>query len=497
MSGRGRWLLLISWQSAEPSPAIVAHPPGVASLDEAHAAIEQWEHYSGKRLDGAQRLAVEHMMAESEPGKWAARTTGRAVSRQNGKGDEVEVVEAWDLTQRAAPIVHTCHEIPTAKKAHLRLVAHLEGNRDLRRLVKQVRYANGDQSIQMTNGGEIVYRTRTAGGARGLDDIARLVVDEAQHAQPEQLASSTPILAVNPNPQTNFMGSAGIEGRSSFWWGLRKRALSGGGGEFAWLEHSAERVGLNRDGRVVSEPVDVTDRSLWASANHAYPDRISAEFLAEQLGTLGTRLFGREHLCIWDPYDDGELGVVPFDVWSDLVDTRSRPASGSVTYGLGMSPDGSAAAVSSSGRRADGLLHVDTVKWSEGTEWVIPYVCDLFARKRLPIRINPAGSEGSFIRPLRESGVEIVEVGGREYQAACGEFLDAVKNRVLRHLDQQSMNRSVAVAGRRDVGHEGGWVWARLGDTDISPLVAATSALSGVEMRRKPKIHSYSGAEVS
>jgi hypothetical protein len=116
---------------------------------------------------------------------------------------------------------------------------------------------------------------------------------------------------------------------------------------------------------------------------------------------------------------------------------------------------------------------------------------DLFGRKRKPIRVNPAGPEGAFVRPLLEAGVEVEEVGGRDYQKACGELLDAVKNGQLRHLGQRTMDTAVAVAGRRDVGKDGAWVWARLGDTDISPLAAATSALSGVKkQRRAPRIWS-------
>ncbi len=71
---------------------------------------------------------------------------------------------------------------------------------------------------------------------------------------------------------------------------------------------------------------------------------------------------------------------------------------------------------------------------------------------------------------------------------ACGAFLAALENEGLRHLDQESMNRAVAAADRRDVGHEGGWVWERP-QVDISPLVAVTLALSGVADARRPKIH--------
>lgn len=120
---RRRWLLLlrpcrrllpwwrrcrlsISWQlDAEPRPAILVLPPGAASLDEAEAAIELWEHYRRRKLDPTQRLAVHVMMAQDSAGMWAARTTGREMPRQNGKGDEIEVVELWGLVQRAEAIL--------------------------------------------------------------------------------------------------------------------------------------------------------------------------------------------------------------------------------------------------------------------------------------------------------------------------------------------------------------------------------------------------------
>src|SRR5690349_8663218 len=77
-----RCRLSINWQPVE-APLLVT-PPDVASLDEAHAAIELWEHYSRKRLDLSQRLVVEVLMAQNADGRWAASTTGREMVRQNG-----------------------------------------------------------------------------------------------------------------------------------------------------------------------------------------------------------------------------------------------------------------------------------------------------------------------------------------------------------------------------------------------------------------------------
>lgn len=476
----------MSWQQDE--PALVVHPPAAASLDEARLAIEFWEHYSGKTLDPAQRLAVELMMAETADGRWAARTTGRCEPRQNGKGDEVEVVESWGLVQRAEWIVHTAHEIPTAKSAHRRLVGLLEGHRDLRRLVKQVRYANGDQSIEMTNGGIVVYRTRTAGGGRGLDDISRIVVDEAQHAQPEHLAASQPILAANPNPQTNFVGTGGIERVSDWWWSIRLRALKGEGGDFAYLEHSAEGVELNQDGHVLSTPPDPEDREAWHRANPALGDRIEEEFLEEELRILGPELFAREHLCVWDPYPNTEGGFLPVEEWEKLVIDESEVELSALSFGLSASEH--SAAFASAGRLPNGDLYVDTVRDGrlyESEDWVLDYAQDLFGRKHQPIRVHPNSVEGGFVRPLREAGVKVEEVTARQYQQACAEVLDAIKNGTIRHLGQSNLNRAVRAVQRRDVGKEGGWVWAD-SQVDLTMLKAATLALTGVTVAPKPLI---------
>ena len=118
----------ISWSlDVEPAPRILVLPPGAASLDEAHAAIELWEHYSGKTLDPTQRLVVEVMMAEGSSDRWAAATTGREMPRQYGKGDEIEVPELWGLVQRSEAILHTVHDaVLLASQAQQRMLHMLD-----------------------------------------------------------------------------------------------------------------------------------------------------------------------------------------------------------------------------------------------------------------------------------------------------------------------------------------------------------------------------------
>jgi len=429
--------------------------------------MDLWEHYSRKVLDSEQRLAVELMMAESADGRWAADTTGRAEPRQNGKGDEIEVVELWGLTQRSEAILHTAHEAATAASAHERLVGLVESHPDLSRKVTKKQSWNGNYSLRFDNGGVIVWRTRTGAGGRGLDDISRIVVDEAQHAQPEELASSLPILAVNPNPQKNFMGSGAVAGKSAFWWRLRRRALGSESDRFAWLEHSAETIELGPDGRVVSSSGDVRDPATWTLANPAYPSRISYDFLADELETLGEELFAREHLCIWDPEPGDVDAALPADKWKLCADPAVVRSADPV-YAIDVDQDGYAASVGASDGRV-GLV----VEWAKGTKWLPAKLVELGIGK---VHLDSFGPAGSLIPDLDEAGVEWVPVKSREHAQACGGLYAAVvEDQSFVHADQPVLNIAVEQASKRVYGDA--WAWdRRRPSVSISPLVAVTIA---------------------
>ena len=472
----------MSWHLAEPAPALVVHP-AAASLDEAHAAIELWEYYSRKVLDGAQRLAVEHMMAENDEGLWAASSTGRAESRQNGKGDEIEVVELWGLTQRGEAILHTAHEAATAASAHARLRDLILGHRDLRKRLgrnsrgqESIQSWNGNYRIEMADKSLIVHRTRTSSIGRGLDDISRLVVDEAQHALEEQLASVTPILAVSPNPQKNYIGSAGLATRSVFWWRLRLLTLRIMAGltadeRFAWLEHSAERVTLDDNGQVISSHGDPYDRAEWARANPAYLSRISEDFLAGQLRDMGPEKFAEEHLCVWaPPPEDDSTRIIPADDWA-LCQDPDADWSDRLVYAIAVGPDGKAATIAASDGRVVAVL-----EWHKGSRWLPAKLAEILADKPGDVFLDEKSPAGALLPDLTDAGIEWRPVNGTEMAQACGGLFSAItETHDLCHAGQGTLDIAVANCTRRN--YSGAWVWdARKASVDISPLDAVTIA---------------------
>jgi len=483
-----RWAL-----DAEPKPALVVLPRAAESLDEAHAAIELWEHYSRKRLDPTQRLAVELMMAQTADGHWAARTTGREMPRQNGKGDEIEVVELWGLTQRAEAILHTVHDaVLLASQAHSRLLSLLEGAPDLRRRRLRAWSGIGQQMIEMRNGGIIWYRTRTKSGGKGLDDVDRLVVDEAQEADEEQLSASAPTLMMNPNPQTNAMGTSGIDGKSAWWWRLRRRALSGDPGDYSYLAHTIERF---EGGKIVGHG-DPEDRSLWPQANPAlFMGRGSGiDFFEEELRNLGVDLFAREHLGVWAPEPGSNRGG-NMPNWSNCGDDVSVIASHHM-WAIATSPDRKWTTIGVAGRRADGLAHVAVHYRRAGTDWVVDEAVTFWKACKIPVRIWKDGPESSFIALLRERGVAVVEVSSTEAGQATGQIIDGVEAGTVRHPvfedgKLSSLDRAVGAAELR-TGANGASVWSqRLSSVEITPLLAVTVALGGVPTEvRAPRVYS-------
>ena len=88
---------------------------------------------------------------------------------------------------------------------------------DLRRKVARIRYANGEQGIELLSGQRLKYRARTGGSARGFAKADLIVYDEAQHLAREHVAGSGPAKLANPNSQTWYAGSGGMTTSAKAW----------------------------------------------------------------------------------------------------------------------------------------------------------------------------------------------------------------------------------------------------------------------------------------
>lgn len=474
-------------------PQILHEPPEIAGYhngDDAIALANEYMFDAPARLSPSQELRLRNGMATRADGRWAASRVGDFGGRQGaGKTDTIIArILAGVFLCGHKLIIYTAHEFPTANEIFLRLSGLFEAWDDLAVAVQHERRAHGDQGFELRdpkNGVDcrILIKTRTGKSGRGFAKADLIIYDEAQHLLPEHVAGSGPAKLAHPNPQSWYAGSGGLE-KSVKAWEMRRQALTGTGGRLSYTEHTAQIATVTRDGRILLENPDLDDPvarlDACARANPGLGRWVTEEGMEDLRDELGD-LFPREGLCVWEPEPHQDGGFLPFDIWCDLAILKEDATVSSLCYGVSVSPDGASASIASAGRLKSGDLYFDNIRSDAGTAWLIDAVVDIWGRKKVPFRVNPGSVEGSFIRELSELGVGLVEVTGREYQQTCGEVLDRIKNRTVRHLGQPALNHAVSAAQRRDVGKEGGWVWAEpLSGVDLSPLKAATLALSGV-----------------
>lgn len=445
---------------------------------------------NGLILDDWQAAVMIDALGEREDGKWAAFEVGVVVPRQNGKGALVECRELAGLFLFGERLIlHSAHEYKTASEAFLRMKAIIEGSDDLRKRVRRVWQANGEQGIELRDGARLRYVARSKASGRGFSGDVN-ILDEAYALTPEQMAALMPTMSARPNPQIWYTSTPPLE-PAALLAALRERGSSGGApGRLAYFEWSPP---LNFRPTPKAQPLTAADREMWESCNPAMGIRIQAEFIEAERGALPDEEFGRERLGIWPPESAEAWGVIPEADWLDARDSKSVLAD-PVSISADVTPDRSMGSIAAAGRSSAGLRHVEVIEHRSGTGWMVARLAELAqTHKPCAIVIDAGGPAGSLIAPLRaalaEAGldVEVLLPSARDAAHACGALYDGVSGedesgRNIRHLGQPELAASLAGAQKRPLGD--GWAWARAHESvDISPIIAATNALWGYEMR--------------
>jgi len=428
-------------------------------------------------------------LGERHDGKWAALEVGITVPRQNGKGGIVEARELAGLFLFGERLIlHSAHEYKTASEAFLRMKALLEGSDELRKRVRKVWQANGEQGIELVTGARLRYVARSGGSGRGFSGDVN-ILDEAYALMPPHMAALMPTMSARPNPQIWYTSTPPRE-VSTVFGGVRARGIAGTSPRLAYFEWSPPD---DYSPTPKALPLTEADREMWALCNPALGIRIDPEFVEAERGALDDDEFARERLGTWPPEKADAWAVISEAAWV----ARRDPASvvrDPVCLAADITPDRGTGVIASAGRNAEGRRHVEVIDHKAGTGWMVRRLVALSARhKPCAIVVDASGPAGSLIAPLRaalaeaELDVEVILPSARDASAACGQLYDSVEGDDgggldVVHLGQVELTAALAGAQKRPLGDA--WAWARVSDSiDISPLVAATNALWGYEMR--------------
>lgn len=481
------------------TPAAESVPPHAAS-DAADACFLASAY--GLTPDPWQAHVLEGWLGHDGSGKLTAPRCGLAVPRQNGKNAVIEVVELFKMVAQHRRVLHTAHEVKTARKAFARLKFFF-GNRvgdpearypELNALVREVRHTNGQEAIVLRGGGQVEFAARSRGSGRGFS-VDDLVMDEAQELSDDAHAALMFTLSASENPQRIYTGTPpGPSAVGETFSRIRKAGLSGEDPRLCWHEWSA------------AADADLDDRGAWAAANPALGIRLQPETVADERADSSDETFGRERLGLWG--GPSSARVIDARSWALCGDTSSLPAD-RLALAVDVDPDRSWASVSMAGVRADGRWHVELDEQRAGTGWVVAWVEQRVQRNELrAVVVDGASPAATLIPELEAAGVRVTATGPRDMAQACGWFYDGVVTGAARrkqeldgaktfgtdlggalvHTDQPQMNAALDAARRRDLS--GAWAWNRKSAaSDITPLVAGTLALWGARASdvKRPK----------
>ncbi|WP_146236795.1 hypothetical protein [Curtobacterium sp. MCBD17_030] len=252
----------------------------------------------------------------------------------------------------------------------------------------------------------------------------------------------------------------------------RDEALTGEAEDAIWLEIAAD------------PDSDPNDEAQWAVMNPSYPLRTPRESLLRLRKNLkDDDSWNREGRGIWDPKNDAL--VIDELSWGAVKDAASMAVE-RLTLAIDVPPDRSVAAVALSGRRPDGLWHVELDEQRKGVDWVIPWVVQAADKNQLHAVVV---DELAGLTEKRRDGhyligtdveVTLAAAEGRDMAIACAKFFDSVMDGSVRHTDQPQVNVALSVARKRPVG--AAWAWNRKdAASDITPIVAETLALWGAQ----------------
>lgn len=337
---------------------------------------------------------------------------------------------------------------------------------------------NGAEAIEFGGGcyWQIDVPSRDGGHGDTLDDAT---IDEAfAHHDDEVEGGISPTQATRRNRRLRVKSTAG-DASSKYWYRKilagRRACETGRHGRTAFFEWSAP------------DDADPADPAVWAACSPALGRTIPLEFLQSQWekavrkGPQGIDTFRRAYLNQWPDVplldDDGAgWAVIPELAWKLCAEAGHKPVKRALRYALDVDENAKgerwASVACSDGVHIELVTPLDA---GAGTGWVVP-ACVAKRAAFGELLLDPSSLAGSLIAPLERAGIKVRQVTSAELTQATGQFVDAVIERQIRHLDQPALTSAAAGALRRPMG-DGAWKWSRtLSTVDIGPLVAVTLA---------------------
>jgi phage terminase large subunit-like protein len=383
----------------------------------------------GEELLPWQEFVLKDMLTVDKNGMWVRKSCLLLISRQNGKTFLARMLILAHLLKWESKNVLIMSSNRSMALETFRQVANaLENNDHLKGFVKQIRHANGTESIEMLSGARLDVVAATRDGSRGRS-ADFLYIDELREVSEDGYRAATPTTRARPNSQTLFTSNAG-DAFSTVLNDLRERAIDYPPKSFGFYEYSAPQY------------CKIDDRNAWAMANPSMGYTISEEAIEEAIATSPIENTRTETLCQWI---DSLSSPWPHGILEETSDSELEMAVGSYTvFGFDVSPsrrNGSLVAgqLLPDGRIGIGILEtyssqvaIDELKMAASIKaW-----CDIY-KPRLVCYDKYATQ--TIADRLANAGVMVEDVSGQQFYKACGDLLEGLVNHRVVHNGQSEL----------------------------------------------------------
>jgi hypothetical protein len=463
-------------------PRIKIEPKRADSDGELAATLMQ-EYGSG--LDEWQRLILDCWLGKDKEDKYNVTSAGLSVPRQNGKNVCLEAREFFGLVINGEKILHTAHQVKTSKKSFRRLAAMFTDKRhpEITDIVKQIRYTNGEESIELDNGGSIQFSSRSRQAARGFDGISLVIYDEAQELTDDQVEATMATLAASSTGtrQIIYTGTPPYPGCPGVVFRRRRTACTSDPGKHdSWHEWSVAAESL--------EEIQLDDTTIWYNTNPALGIWLSEEFTAEEYRTMTADGFARERLGWWSPVLTKTTEyVIDEDLWDACASDEEKPE-GKKAYGVKFSLDGSevclCGAVISDSKKSR-ISVIERKSTSHGTRWLAEWLNERYKEAACVVIDGRNGVDVLIdrISDVWKAKGSVVRPSTKDVIASAGMLIDGLAEQSLTWYRKQDVLRDSALsATKRKIGSSGGWGF---GGEDSILIEACALALWGVKTSKR------------
>jgi len=420
-----------------------------------------------------QEYVLTDLLKVDKGGKWRRKTSLLLVARQNGKTHLARIrILAGLFVFGEMNIVAMSSNRGMALDTFRKVVDVIEDNPHLMAQVKQIRVANGQESVELLSGARYEIVAATRDGSRGKTaDL--LYIDELREIDEDSWTAARPITRARPNSQI-FMTSNAGDAFSTVLNDLRSRALSYPPSTLGFWEYSADDF------------AKINDRDAWYQANPALGYLIDEETIEEAIATSSVEASRTETLCQWV---SALKSPWPYRAFEDLTmqDLKIEPGRATI-FGMDISVNKKMASLVAGQMQDDGKIAVGVIAQFESQvaidelkmaievhEWAMKYKPRLICFDKY--------SSMSVAERLSQSGHKIQDMSGTVFYQACSDLYDAIVNARIVHIGQASLVDSMNNCAAKET--DAGWrIVRRKSAGDVS---AAISLAMVVHQLLKPQ----------